>query len=96
MRQSLQKRIILKEDTKIFTQDAKITEILNISFSNAIKHIKIPEFEEVTPFAIRVVNRYWNQLSNTVNIQASLLLIILPMGQRFSFDVLALMMHLTK
>ena len=96
MRQSLQKRIILKEDTKIFTQDPKITEILNISFSNAIKHIKIPEIEEVNRFAIRVVNRYWNQLSNTVNIQASLVLIILPMGQRFSFDVLALMIHLTK
>ena len=58
MRQSLQKRIILKEDTKIFTQDPKITEILNISFSNAIKHMKIPEIEEVNRFAIRVVNRY--------------------------------------
>ena len=39
------------EGAKIFTQDAKNVEILSTFFSDPVNNIKIPEFEEVNPFA---------------------------------------------
>ena len=38
--------------------------------------------------------QYWNQFSNVVNTQTSLLSIMSPMSQRFDFHVLALMIYL--
>ena len=41
---------LVVEDDSIFTRDAKNAEILNTFFSDPLKDLKIPDFEEVNPF----------------------------------------------
>ena len=69
---------------KIFIKDAKNAENLNNFFSNTAKNLKIPECEEIKPFAKK-------QSSNIGNAEALFLPLVSPMGERFSFDVLVLM-----
>ena len=42
---------LMPADDKSLTQDTKNAEILNIYFPNAVKNLKIAEFEEVDSFA---------------------------------------------
>ena len=46
-----QEKITLAQADKVFTHDAKNAGILSIFFSNPVKNLQIPEFEEVNPFA---------------------------------------------
>lgn len=44
------------EGDKIFKQGARNAEILNTFFTNPVKNLNIPEFEEVDPFAEKNIN----------------------------------------
>ena len=85
------------EDDKNFTQEAKNAEILNTFFFKPVKNLKIPEFEEANPFVKKhVILKTIFKYSKYPIIQLSLLSIMRPMGKRFNFYVLVLMMHLRK
>lgn len=82
--QSHEEKIMLVEDDLTLTQDAKNAEILNNFLSKAIKNWNIQEFEKVKPSAGKNQIQYRENFSNIVNNQASILLIILPIGQHRS------------
>ena len=49
-------KITLVEDDKIFTQDIKVAEELNSFFSNVVKNLKIPEYNETNPLPEEIAN----------------------------------------
>ena len=91
------RRKLVKSD-KIFIKDAKnvVTKDLNTFFSNAVKNLEIPECEEANHFAEKLSYSILKAISNIINTEASLLSVMLPMGERFNFHKLVLMTHLRK
>ena len=51
MRITVFEKISLVKSDKTFTKDAKNSEKVNTFFANAVKKLKIPEYEEISPFA---------------------------------------------
>ena len=74
-------------------KDAENAEHLNTFFLSAFKTWRSHSISKVTPSLKIHRNRYWRQFSNMVNIKASLLSIMSPMGQHFSFHLLVWIMY---
>ena len=49
-------KISLVEGDKITSEDKSNAEILNLFFSNAVKNLKIPEFNDINPLAENIPN----------------------------------------
>ena len=80
-------KIPLVESDKIFTKDAKNGENLNTFCLNTVKNLKIPDCEEVIPFAeklshpiLKAIFNYNKHSNNDASI-----------GEHFNFHVLVLM-----
>ena len=95
IRQSSEK-ITPVEGDKIFTQDDEIVEVLYTFFTNAIKNLKILEYEEVKAFPekmshpiLKAIFKYSKRPNITAINNAT-------NGSKFQFFVLLLMMILDK
>ena len=54
-------KITLVEGEEIITEDGENAEILNKVFSNAVKNLKIPEYQEAYPLLITFLIQYLGQ-----------------------------------
>ena len=67
-------KITLVEGDKITSEDKSNAEILNSFFSNAVKNLKIPEFNEINPLAENVPHPVFKAFLNIKTTQVLLLL----------------------
>ena len=75
----------------------KMLKMLNTFFSNPVKNLKVPEFDEVKPFAYKTSHLILNAISKYSRIprmQVSLLWLMSQMGEHLNFQVLVIMMYL--
>ena len=74
---------------------AKYSKLLNAFFLNLVK-LQSQSSKMLTPFLKKYHVWCWKQFSNIGKIQASLLSIMPPMGESFSFHVPMLIVYLSK
>ena len=67
-------KITLVEGDKITSEDKSNAEILNSFFSNAVKNLKIPEFNEINPLAENIPHPVFKAFLNIKTTQVLLLL----------------------
>ena len=88
------KKIALLERDKFLTKHAKNAENLNNFFSNTVKNLKIPECEDINPFAEKLSHLIWKPIFKFSKHRSIFAINNVTKGERFSFHVLVLMMYL--
>ena len=78
-------KITLVEGEEIINDDKENAEILNKFFSNAVKNLKIPEYQEVDPYANNISHRMFKAIMKFRNHSTITAIKNLNKGARFDF-----------
>ena len=78
-------KIALLEGDEIIIEDGENAEILNTFFSNAVKNLKIPEYQEIDPFANNISHPIFKTILKYRNHPSIAAIKNLNKGSRFEF-----------
>ena len=78
-------KITLVEGKKIINDDGETAEILNTFFPNAIKNLKIPEYQETDPLANNISHPIFKAICKYRNHPSIVAIKNLNKGSRFDF-----------
>ena len=78
-------KIALLEGDEIIIEDGENAEILNTFFSNAVKNLKIPEYQEIDPFANNISHPIFKTILKYRNLPSIAAIKNLNKGSRFEF-----------
>ena len=78
-------KIALLEGDEIIIEDGENAEILNTFFSNAVENLKIPEYQEIDPFANNISHPIFKTILKYRNHPSIAAIKNLNKGSRFEF-----------